>query len=121
MSEPGPLFFVLFLAAVGFGWVTSNVASKKDQPEHWGEFWAPAWFFVGFFPGADWVADCHVAGEEAAAAIEGGSTRPRSTSSGRGLRQAQDERLEGRDVGTHKGYPYRITRVAWVGLRRRSG
>ena len=51
MSEPGPLFFVLFLVAVGFGWVTSNVASKKDQPEHWGEFWAPAWFFVGFFLG----------------------------------------------------------------------
>ena len=51
MSDPGPIFFVLFVVAVGFGWVTSNVASKKDQPEHWGEFWAPAWFFVGFFLG----------------------------------------------------------------------
>lgn len=51
MSEPGPLVFVLFVVAVGFGWVTSNVASKKDQPEVWGEFWVPAWFFVGFFLG----------------------------------------------------------------------
>ena len=51
MSVPMPMFFVLFLLAVAFGWITSRVASKKDQPEHWGEFWVPAWFFVGFFLG----------------------------------------------------------------------
>lgn len=51
MSTPGPLFFVFLLAAVAFGWKTASVAGKKDQPEHWGEFWVPAWFFVGFLLG----------------------------------------------------------------------
>ncbi len=51
MSIPGPLFFVFFLAAVAFGWKTASVAGKKDQPEHWGELWVPAWFAVGFFLG----------------------------------------------------------------------
>lgn len=51
MSNPGPLLLVLFMVAVGFGWITSNVASKKDEPEVWGNFWVPAWFFVGFLLG----------------------------------------------------------------------
>ena len=51
MAVPEPLFFVLFLVAVGFGWITSNVASKKAEPEVWGNLWVPAWFFVGFVLG----------------------------------------------------------------------
>lgn len=51
MAVPEPLFFVLFLVAVGFGVATSNVASKKEEPEVWGNLWVPIWFFVGFFLG----------------------------------------------------------------------
>ena len=51
MVVPEPLVFVLFLVAVGFGWATSRVASKKEEPEVWGNLWVPIWFFVGFFLG----------------------------------------------------------------------